>query len=201
MTGEEGPGRQKKRINRLGEQLSNPNNIDYFTPNKAGYCYVESIINIHKIHNHDYIFIDSLQELSSKNVKGEYKTIYGAVNILYNYLQNNSQLTIILIIQCTKAGKYAGSNKIKHKLDTMVFIDVFMSKIDNSIIGRKIRYSKNRDGEIGKPYDITLSSGGLSDYKPYIVTSREETPRSIILTAGLIGTANTSKIKAYFQAF
>lgn len=197
MTGEEAPGKQKKRIERLDNILEYKQNIDYFTPNKDGHCYIEDIISVHQEHQHDYIFIDSLQELASKDSNGKYKTIYIALNKLYVYLQNNPSLTVIVIIQSTKNGSYAGSKQIKHKLDTMIFIDTFINKIDNSITGRQVRYSKNRDGAIGRPYPVTLTKGGLSDFIIHEIPEETEEDSINMLSIAPLGILKSQKTSIF----
>lgn len=169
VSGEEGASKQKKRIQRLKATINNPDNLDYMTPTN-GVCSVEEVIQHDKNNRYDFIFIDSLQKLSTTEHQKD--SMLKAVIKLYQYLQDNQHITIITIVQSTKDGKIAGSQKIKHELDALLMINNFVNA-DGVSYKRQITYKKNRDGKTDVFYPVKLGAYGLEDKKEPIIINDE----------------------------
>ena len=97
---------------------------------------------------YDVIAIDSIAEVIEM-VKDNYKTTEGAAEFWFLNLQdknkkgeNNNKYytTFINIQQVTKAGEFAGSNRLKHMTDAMCHVE--RSKDG---LSRSLHFSKNRD--------------------------------------------------------
>lgn len=97
---------------------------------------------------YDVIAIDSIAEVIEM-VKDNYKTTEGAAESWFLGLQDknkkgqnkkNYYTTFINIQQVTKAGEFAGSNRLKHMTDAMGHVERSKDGLE-----RSIHFSKNRD--------------------------------------------------------
>ena len=88
-----------------------------------------------------------LLDLLDKNNKGEN--------------EENKNTAFICIQQMTKAGEFAGSNRIKHMTTAMAQLRYDGRGFDAE---RYIEFSKNRRGGIGEKIYFSLSRGGKVDY-------------------------------------
>ena len=88
-----------------------------------------------------------LLDLLDKNNKGEN--------------ESNKNTAFICIQQMTKAGEFAGSNRIKHMTTAMAQLRYDGRGFDAE---RYIEFSKNRRGGIGEKIYFSLSRGGKVDY-------------------------------------
>ena len=97
---------------------------------------------------YDVIAIDSIAEVIEM-VKDNYRTTEGAAESWFLGLQDknkkgqnkkNYYTTFINIQQVTKAGEFAGSNRLKHMTDAMGHVERSKDGLE-----RSIHFSKNRD--------------------------------------------------------
>jgi predicted ATP-dependent serine protease len=100
---------------------------------------------------YDVIAIDSVAEILDM-YKDTYKTTESAAELWFLDLQtkhkkggnsNNKYTAFINIQQVTKAGEFAGSNRLKHMTDAMASI-----KREKDSDTRIVQFSKNRDCDV-----------------------------------------------------
>jgi DNA repair protein RadA/Sms len=108
---------------------------------------------------YDVIAIDSIAEVIEM-VKDNYRTTEGAAESWFLGLQDKNKkgqnkkkyyTTFINIQQVTKAGQFAGSNRLKHMTDAMGII-----KRDSDTAERRLQFDKNRDGNTDQVVTFTI---------------------------------------------
>ena len=117
----------------------------------------------------DVVLIDSWAEVTSmvqdqmgwarKKVESWLLDLLDKNNKAENKLNKNT--AFICIQQMTKAGEFAGSNRIKHMTTAMAQLRYDGRGFDAE---RYIEFSKNRRGGIGEKIYFSLSRGGKVDY-------------------------------------
>lgn len=108
-----------------------------------------------------FLIVDSLQtlELSSDNDKNS--SAVGALQYLTEYAKKN-YINIICIGQVNKSGSMAGSQKLKHMVDSMLHL--YVEKKDQDFLGfRVLETLKNRFGGAGWTFFLDLKKDGFHE--------------------------------------
>ena len=149
MSGEEGVGRVKSRIQRVGSDFSG--HIDFY---RSQNNYIEDILPLVDSGGYKLLVIDSLAKLKSKTSNGVNLTIINAVKQLYYHTQLKNCFSVIVIAQSNKKGGYTGSRQIGHEVD--IIVNLQKNEIDDI---RMIELEKNREGERGIGYALMTPEG------------------------------------------
>jgi predicted ATP-dependent serine protease len=111
---------------------------------------------------YDVIAIDSIAEVIEM-YKDTYRTTESSAELWFLGLQDRMKkghnedgcyTAFVNIQQVTKAGDFAGSNRLKHMTDGMCSI----VRPDKDSAERIVEFSKNRDAEVGIPISFIISS-------------------------------------------
>ena len=124
-----------------------------------------------KIRNHDsykkrpfFLIVDSLQCMSDgyfKSGRITSATSERALGLLTDYAKEHA-VNVIVIGQVTKDGKMAGSNKLKHMVDSHIHLSV--EQKDDDLKGcRIIETKKNRFGGAGHMVFLKLRKRGFQE--------------------------------------
>jgi DNA repair protein RadA/Sms len=108
-----------------------------------------------------FLIVDSLQtlELSSNNDKNS--SAVGALQYLTEYAKKH-YVNIICIGQVNKSGSMAGSQKLKHMVDSMLHL--YVEKKDQDFLGfRVLETLKNRFGGAGWTFFLDLKKDGFHE--------------------------------------
>lgn len=104
-----------------------------------------------------FLFVDSLQTLQL-GAWGRIANLKATSAKLQNFAHTNG-VNMFIIGQCTKGGKFAGPNEIKHSLDVHAHLS-----IDPTTGNRTMQVEKNRFGDAYVPHELALSAHGV-DFK------------------------------------
>jgi DNA repair protein RadA/Sms len=107
-----------------------------------------------------FLIVDSLQTLELS--KGEDKNnAVGALQYLTDYAKKN-YINIVCIGQVNKSGSMAGSQKLKHMVDSMIHL--YIEKKDQDFLGfRVLETVKNRFGGAGWTFFLDLKKDGFHE--------------------------------------
>lgn len=149
-SGEESPTQIKLRANRLGVK-----NIDFFVMSTTK---IEDVLHDHQKSHYDYIFIDSIQTISSGEISssaGSVAQIRFVTQLLVE-LAKSKGITIFLVGQVTKEGSIAGPKLLEHLVDTVLY---FEGDYTRGI--RILRAVKNRFGSTNEVGLFEMKQQGL----------------------------------------
>jgi len=113
---------------------------------------------------YDVVCVDSIAEVIEM-VKDNYKVTEGAAESWFLNLQDRNKkgenakgyyTSFINIQQVTKAGEFAGSNRIKHMTDGMCIVERSKDGLE-----RSMQFSKNRDCDNAFRLLFTISNNGV----------------------------------------
>jgi|TARA_R110000824_G_scaffold41260_1_gene122928 DNA repair protein RadA/Sms len=111
-----------------------------------------------------FLIVDSLQCMSDghfKNGRITTATAERSLGLLTSYAKENA-VNVIVIGQVTKDGKMAGSNKLKHMVDSHIHLSV--ESKDEDLRGcRVLETQKNRFGGAGHVIFLRLRKNGFSE--------------------------------------
>ena len=111
-----------------------------------------------------FLIVDSLQCMSDghfKNGRITTATAERSLGLLTSYAKEHA-VNVIVIGQVTKDGKMAGSNKLKHMVDSHIHLSVESS--DEDLRGcRVLETQKNRFGGAGHVIFLRLRKNGFSE--------------------------------------
>ena len=111
-----------------------------------------------------FLVVDSLQCMNDAHFKSgriTTATAERALGLLTSYAKEHA-VNVIVIGQVTKDGKMAGSNKLKHMVDSHIHLSV--ENKDEDLIGcRVLETQKNRFGGAGHVIFLRLRKGGFSE--------------------------------------
>jgi len=111
-----------------------------------------------------FLIVDSLQCMSDGHFKSGRITTATAersLGLLTNYAKEHA-VNVIVIGQVTKDGKMAGSNKLKHMVDSHIHLSV--ENKDDDLKGcRVLETQKNRFGGAGHVIFLRLRKSGFSE--------------------------------------
>lgn len=113
----------------------------------------------------EVLFQDSLQTLRHKDLRGG-ELLKVVTKKLHAFCKEND-VTLILVGHCTKNGKFAGPNEVKHDVDGHIHM-----KLNPETGNRVFELEKNRHGPALIPYEFVLSSTGL-DFHQVTMTTQE----------------------------
>ena len=110
-----------------------------------------------------FLVIDSLQTLNDgkygENTNGS--SAIRALQMLTDYAKQH-YVNVVCIGQVNKSGNMAGSQKLKHMVDTMIHLSI--EKKNEELIGcRVLETIKNRFGSAGYTFYLTLRQNGFKE--------------------------------------
>lgn len=149
-SGEESPTQIKLRAGRLGVK-----NIDFFVLSTTK---IEDILNDYEHKKYGYIFIDSIQTVSSGDISSSAGSVAQIryVTQLFVELAKSKGVTIFLVGQVTKEGSIAGPKLLEHLVDTVLY---FEGDYTRGI--RILRAVKNRFGSTNEVGLFEMKQQGL----------------------------------------
>ncbi len=150
FSGEESTGQIKKRADRTGANIPN-----LFISNISN---IESIIKKCDEDKPDFLFIDSIQTVHSKDVDsgpGSISQIKYCASELIHY-SKKSGVPVFMVGHITKSGDIAGPKILEHMVDTVVY---FQTDIQPQY--RMIRSIKNRFGSVNEILLFEMNNEGL----------------------------------------
>ena len=149
-SGEESPTQIKLRADRLGVK-----NVDFFVMSTTS---IKDVLNDYEKMLYDYIFIDSIQTVSSDEISsspGSVAQIRFVTQLLVE-LAKSKGVTIFLVGQVTKEGSIAGPKLLEHLVDTVLY---FEGDYTRGI--RILRAVKNRFGSTNEVGLFEMRQQGL----------------------------------------
>lgn len=108
-----------------------------------------------------FLIVDSLQTLELSNDNEKNSSAVGALQYLTEYAKKH-YVNIICIGQVNKSGSMAGSQKLKHMVDSMLHL--YVEKKDQDFLGfRVLETLKNRFGGAGWTFFLDLKKDGFHE--------------------------------------
>jgi len=112
-----------------------------------------------------FLIVDSLQTLEESNGAHTKSSATKALEALTSYAKEH-YVNIITICQVNKSGEMAGSQKLKHMVDSMIHLSLcdkkLMKELDCDLTGvRSLTVEKNRFGSSGWLFLLDLSETGF----------------------------------------
>lgn len=154
ISGEESEQQLKIRAGRLGIGEESAMQVVYETN-------LNNIFDIHiPMSEPHLIIVDSINSIMSPETDSLPGSI-SQVNVCESRLQSYAKLThtpIILVSQVTKDGQVAGSNKLSHNVDAVLYLEG-----DSSDLYRILRAQKNRFGNASEIGVFSMESTGLRE--------------------------------------
>lgn len=134
---------------------------------------VDELLRKHRVHadkpknrgKHPVLFVDSLQAIHDPRF-GTGRITSRTAEIVMEKLVNYAKETycnIIVIGQVNKSGKMAGSNKLKHMIDSHLELSVESDEKSDYFDCRKLFVSKNRFGGAGFLSFLGISKHGFTE--------------------------------------
>ncbi len=155
VSGEESEGQVKMRFDRLGLD-SNQLYVVYETD-------VDQITNNHiPSIKPSVVIVDSISAMGSADKTGDLGSLSQAVYALHQlrYVAKSTGVIFVIVGQVTKEGVIAGSNKLNHDVDTVLYLEG-----DEYGFYRILRSPKNRFGDTGEIGVFEMSGSGLIEVK------------------------------------
>jgi len=112
-----------------------------------------------------FLIVDSLQTLEDKQGGFNRNATNRCLEVLTSYAKEH-YINIITICQVNKSGEMAGSQKLKHMVDSMIHLQLcdkkLMKELDCDLTGvRTLTVEKNRFGSSGWLFLLDLQSDGF----------------------------------------
>ncbi len=170
VCGEESPEQVKLRLNRIGSDQDNQDNLFLFPETD-----VDNILT--KIHESSFInhksllIVDSIQTLSTDDlsgVAGSISQIRECTHRLVNLAKNN-QIPVFLVGHVTKKGNIAGPKAIEHAIDTVLYFEG-----ERTGQFRLLRAQKNRFGPTDEVGVFKMTDQGLIEVTGSSFINNEE---------------------------
>jgi len=168
VSGEESKNQIKIRSDRL---LTNISNI-YLSDSIE----LENIMESIKTINPDFIIIDSIQTLWSKDIDKKQRSntqIEETFAELREYLKQKSKI-MLAIGQANKTEDIGGLLSFQHMVDTTLFI-----KVDKKTHTRTFLCYKNRFGSIDEEIDLHMQENGFIEFCPELQQEKQQANKPI----------------------
>jgi len=150
VSGEESPSQLKMRADRLGTDNKKTNILSTGA--------LEDILAAMDEERYDYIIVDSVQTVSSKELTGAPGTVGQIKHVTYRLVETAKSrgITVIVVGQVTKDGNIAGPKVLEHLVDTVLY---FEGDYNRGV--RILRSVKNRFGATDEVGIFEMSEKGL----------------------------------------